>query len=50
MELFANMDLAQMSELNTDECLDALSPDHWDSPAVNPGDIRYRMFLSQCTI
>lgn len=44
MELFANMDLARMSELSVDAAMNAFVVEPWDSPADRPGDASVRKF------
>ncbi|CCM03777.1 uncharacterized protein FIBRA_05924 [Fibroporia radiculosa] len=44
LEMFANMDVALMSELNVDELLAAMNAEHWSTPAERPGDIAYNFY------
>ncbi|KAH8083351.1 hypothetical protein BXZ70DRAFT_958549 [Cristinia sonorae] len=44
LELFANMELARMTELNIDQALGAFECEQWKSPAESPGDIAYRFY------
>ncbi|KAI0822357.1 hypothetical protein BC628DRAFT_1409306 [Trametes gibbosa] len=44
MEIFANMDLARMSELNVDAAMNAFITKPWSSPADRPGDISFEFY------
>ncbi|OCH87159.1 hypothetical protein OBBRIDRAFT_827877 [Obba rivulosa] len=44
LEIFANMDLAQLSELNVDAAIAAFAPDHWSVPVERPGDISFQFY------
>ncbi|EMD37136.1 hypothetical protein CERSUDRAFT_65841 [Gelatoporia subvermispora B] len=44
LEIFANMDLAQLSELNVDAAIAAFGPDHWNSPVERPGDVSFLFY------
>lgn len=44
MELFANMDLARMSELNVDASMNAFVAESWENPADRPGDATVRKY------
>ncbi|KAI0634033.1 hypothetical protein C8Q77DRAFT_1109415 [Trametes polyzona] len=44
MELFANMDLARMSELNVDAAMNAFIAEPWTSPAERPGDVSFNFY------
>ena len=39
LELFVNMDIARMSELNVDECMGAFDAVAWNMGVDRPGDI-----------
>lgn len=39
LELFVNMDLARMSELNVDKCMNAFDATPWNMGVERPGDI-----------
>lgn len=42
MEIFVNMDLAQMNELNADNAITAFAAEHWSTPVERPGDVSFR--------
>ncbi|KAI0357849.1 hypothetical protein OH77DRAFT_1583695 [Trametes cingulata] len=42
LELFANMDLARLSELCVDAAMNAFAAEPWSSPAERPGDVSSR--------
>ncbi|KAI0962288.1 hypothetical protein AcV7_001167 [Taiwanofungus camphoratus] len=44
LELFANMDLAQLSELNVDAVLTACKAEFWSSPVERPGDVSFQFY------
>ncbi|KAL1939454.1 hypothetical protein VTO73DRAFT_10010 [Trametes versicolor] len=44
MELFANMDLARMSELSVDAAMNAFIAESWNNPADRPGDASVRFY------
>ena len=44
LELFANMDLARMSELSVDALMNAFLAQRWESPAERPGDASARFY------
>ena len=39
LELFVNMDIARMSELNVDKFLEDIDASHWNVTTERPGDI-----------
>jgi hypothetical protein len=41
-ELFANMDLAQLSALVVDDVLEELKADPWSTPSERPGKLSLR--------
>lgn len=49
LELFVNMDLARMSELNVDKCMNAFQAPPWNMGVDRPGDISYGMLPSMFT-
>ncbi|KAI0364511.1 hypothetical protein BV20DRAFT_1107189 [Pilatotrama ljubarskyi] len=44
LELFANMDLARLSELCVDAAMNAFAAEPWSNPAERPGDLSYRFY------
>ncbi|KAI0329993.1 hypothetical protein GY45DRAFT_1412263 [Cubamyces sp. BRFM 1775] len=44
LELFANMDLARMSELSVDTLMNAFMAQRWENPAERPGDASFRFY------
>ncbi|RPD52248.1 hypothetical protein L226DRAFT_474460 [Lentinus tigrinus ALCF2SS1-7] len=44
LEMYTNMDLARMSELNVDASLRAFSTEPWGGPAERPGDVSARFY------
>ncbi|KAI9068656.1 hypothetical protein FKP32DRAFT_1561274 [Trametes sanguinea] len=44
LELFANMDLARMSELNVDAAMHAFAVEQWNNPAERPGDASFKFY------
>ncbi|TCD67354.1 hypothetical protein EIP91_000221 [Steccherinum ochraceum] len=44
LELFANMDLARISELSIDECLEVFTAAPWKNPAESPGDLAFQFY------
>ncbi|CDO71510.1 hypothetical protein BN946_scf184910.g9 [Trametes cinnabarina] len=44
LELFANMDLARLSELSVDAALNAFAVEPWNNPADRPGDSTFRFY------
>ncbi|KAI8972449.1 hypothetical protein BD414DRAFT_560365 [Trametes punicea] len=44
LELFANMDLARLSELSVDAAMNAFSVEPWSNPSERPGDLSYRFY------
>ncbi|TFY68606.1 hypothetical protein EVJ58_g910 [Rhodofomes roseus] len=43
-EIFTNMELALLSELNSDHVIQAFSPDPWGSPIEHPGDPTFAFY------
>ena len=41
LEIFVNMDIALLSELNVDAAIAAFDPGHWSTPVEPPGDVVY---------
>lgn len=41
MEIFTNMEIALLSELNSDHVIDALSPEPWHNAIEQPGDTSF---------
>lgn len=44
MEIFVNMDLAQMNELNADNAITAFAAEHWSTPVERPGDVSFHFY------
>ncbi|KAH9847035.1 hypothetical protein C2E23DRAFT_850401 [Lenzites betulinus] len=44
MEIFANVDLARMSELNVDAAMNAYITKPWSTPADRPGDVSFGFY------
>ncbi|KAI0768258.1 hypothetical protein BD413DRAFT_696035 [Trametes elegans] len=44
LELFANMDLARLSELSVDGAINAFVVEPWNNPAERPGDASFRFY------
>ncbi|KAH9929699.1 uncharacterized protein B0H18DRAFT_873777 [Fomitopsis serialis] len=44
MEIFANMEIALLSELNSDRVIQAFSPEPWGSPIEHPGDPTFAFY------
>ena len=41
MEIFANMEIALLSDLNSDDVVEALSPEPWNNAMEQPGDTSF---------
>ncbi|KAH9949345.1 hypothetical protein B0H21DRAFT_820149 [Amylocystis lapponica] len=44
LEIFANMDLALLSELSVDAAIEAFETEHWNSPVERPGDVSFQFY------